>query len=142
MKFHAPKGRNTYCGPGAMSIVTGETTDDCTTICRQLTGRRQIQSMTPHEITATLIAMGHDARWQHTEYNENWQRPTLARWLGKRNPEQRRVMTIVFITGHFIVVGGQLTCDNKDPKPRHVKQSPYRRCRVKGWIEVTPGGET
>lgn len=56
--LHIVRGRNRYCGPAAVSAITGCTTDEAARLMRQRSGRRAIKGAYHYEVTAALRALG------------------------------------------------------------------------------------
>lgn len=133
IKWQKKHGDNSYCGPGAISLVTGESTDDIARRVREFSGRKAIKGMWPMEVVKVLHQLGYEAKYFSICANK----PTLAQWCRARSPELKQTMCIVFITGHFICVRGIMAADNEHPTPDFIKKFPYRRCRVKGWITIS-----
>ena len=85
--LHPAIGRNRYCGPGALAIVTGHSTDDAAKLLRHLTGRRAIYGVGPHWMMPALRALGFAVA-------ESW-----------APREGRRVRLADFVMGHVPSTG-------------------------------------
>lgn len=58
LKLHKPHGSNKWCGPTAMSAITGFSTDECAAVARMVSGKRAIRGLRWSHLTAALDAMG------------------------------------------------------------------------------------
>jgi hypothetical protein len=51
---HQIQGTNRYCGPAAIALLTGVTTDDAARVARRVSGRRYIKGMHNRDMVASL----------------------------------------------------------------------------------------
>jgi hypothetical protein len=134
------KGKIHYCGPSAISAVTGvsitwiEETAAFLHNVRNPYGRtrtaRGIKGMYEQEVIATLHHLGFDVI-QHPLAP----RTTFGQWLRKRDGEMRRAKCIVLVTGHYLAVHGlEVFCSNQGPKTE--ASTRYKRSRVQRVFEV------
>jgi len=110
MKIHQIHGKNSYCGPSAISPITGYSSDDAATVLRSLNGRRAIKGASQWDVRCALHAFGVDS----TEiYNApRGKGITLAQWL-KQSVEDRKAGVVFLIVAgwHYqVVCGRKATC--------------------------------
>jgi hypothetical protein len=118
------RGKNTWCGPAAMSAITGFDTDYCANELTRITGREVIKGVWPSELCKALFRMGyHPIRMPDGD-----KPPTLSQWL--RQPRDREDVYLVFITRHYIVVRGWEIIDNHTKVPVWHSKYHYQRKRV------------
>lgn len=116
-------GKTTWCGPSAMSILTGLSSDECAELLHENNPRAypdpsKIVGVATVDIVYTLRALGCDIgdtqhtkgkwgklykRWDEWGERQNYLRPTVAQWY--RDVETG--VYLVVVTGHFIVVEKQ-----------------------------------
>ncbi len=125
---------NKYCGPWALSLVSGATPDHCAWVIQQYRGnRRPVCGIKNRELLSALMSL-HLRVWDVFNFLYNLHmrqpQPTLAGWL-RKTPRIPDAPYIVNITGHYIVVKGRKVYDNHFPKGVFLRQCPYRRKRVK-----------
>ena len=154
-RLHRIRGRNTYCGPAALSALADISTDDAARRIRDITGDRAIRGVSPRDLHAAAKTFGLRLRW--TEYSRidheasrMYRRivrieyipapPTLGRYL-KDAPPGRHVIAV---TGHYIVAakdreGAVTLADslNRRPMP-DVAHFGARRIVRSTWIEYAP----
>lgn len=121
--------RNTWCGPAAISIITGLGYDEAIDLLKRVTGKRAIRGVSRNEMFRALQAIGWDCkdRWEYTKEH----RPTLAWWLRQRGDEEMDTTFLVNVTGHYVVVRGRKIADNLVMAPVWLREYPHRRKRVK-----------
>lgn len=141
-----PRGR-TWCGPAAMTVVTGKSYDDCCAAIlhsRNQHGREYVGRLTPrgftcdrgpafvkgtypYEIAGGLRAMG--VKLHSTPIGALGK--TLARFLRERTKEERDAYIIVGLRGHWIVVKGNKAWDSCTPaRGEWIRKMHSRRSRV------------
>ena len=109
---HGPR-RNRYCGPAALSIMTGRTTDECAANIRHLTGRRAVMMTDIGELVAVAAGMGVMLFHRHSFPNRGCpgRRPTLAAWLREsRNVRTAGRVYLVLAGRHWQVITGRRYC--------------------------------
>lgn len=137
---HGPKG-NRFCGPSALSAITGKLTDDTAALLRRQTGRRQITGTHPDQIVRALRTYGYEAKqvFGYT-YNQmskpDWKPLTLAGWL-KATPRPEGKVFLVDAGNHWQVISGRRyvcgqTKEIVSIRDKRVK----RRARVKAAWEI------
>ncbi len=118
---------NHYCGPAALSLLTGKSVDEVAAALRERFNRRAIFGVTGVAMREILRQYGHDPSPVLTDGS----RPTLARFLRMtkdRGPGER---FLINVTGHYLVLRGRKLYDNKNPEGVFVRQYAHRRKRVK-----------
>jgi len=133
-------GHNRYCGPGAVSIVTGRTAE-CAVRWMLLArgyepGDRNggIKGSWAREVGVALHSLGYTLGMGRSTSSP---RPTLARWLRERTPEQRRRTYLVSAGSHFLVVRGNKVACSITGEPVNLRAYPHRRYRVRTVYPVT-----
>lgn len=135
-------GRNRYCGPGAVSIITGRTAECAVRwiLAGRGYGPRErnggIKGTFGVEVGEALHALGYELGMSHSAAIDG-KRPTLARWLRERTPEQRRRTYLVSAGGHWIVVRGNKVACSITGAPVNLREYPHRRYRVRRYSRVT-----
>ena len=124
-KLKPVKGGNRFCGPAAISTITGISTDDASRIIRHITGRRQVTWTSTHEVHQAMQWRG----YRIVEKRMDGDNPTLARWLRER--QNRRATYLINVTNHWVVVRGNKFVDSKHRDPVNTRQAKGRRARVK-----------
>lgn len=154
---------NRYCGPAALSLLTGRHVDECTAQLRAnraswRPGRRHaIRGCFSQEILRVLHQWGFSSQALHEQ--SNWPKkqktvtktgafvlvkprtrvlgPTVAGFLRltrSRTPEQR---FFVATSTHFLVVRGRKIYDNLNPEGVFIREYRHRRYRITGAWEIT-----
>lgn len=132
---------NNFCGPAAVSAVTG-----CTAECavewfrlsrerragRTPTGRpRQIRGVWNHELRWVLTQLGYGSL--DVQYWAHGERPTLAAFLKNRS---KNALLVISYGGHLVVVKGNTAIDGSHRM--WAGDLPRRRARVKYAWAITP----
>jgi hypothetical protein len=150
-----------WCGPAAISAVTGESVSKIMNIMRQLSGRQTIKSVPYWLLQRTLATLGWEAVTLHkfdrrkvepkverlsasitvtsgigSEWVEAKQRPTLARYCREHRQDFQEHACIVGITGHYVAVYGRRFCDSHTSEPVFLRKSPHRRTRVEQVFQI------
>jgi hypothetical protein len=107
MKIHPVKQNgNRYCGPAAISALTGVGTKEAAALIREANGiTRPVKWTTTREITITLSHLGFEAPQVFSAAREK-RKPTLAGWL-KETPRPAGDVFLVAYGGHWGVVSGR-----------------------------------
>ena len=144
-----PKGHNTYCGPAAISIVTGAPTSEVSKVMRRgrPTHRRHqaVFGTDWRDLNYALKAYGLRLK-TIDRYQRNFSRrprPTLARWL-RENKELRTAGTVFIIDAgdHWQVVSGRRYCCGVVGKIVSIRDSRVkRRARVTEVFQVIREGK-
>lgn len=134
-----------WCGPSAVSALTGWSVDEAARWIWERRGRKGtpkgVQGTHRHEIRACLSAAGLGTIRISTrrEFNGHDDRPTLAEWMRKRGPELRRATVLLVVGNHYVVVRGRKFVDSGTMTPTSISKAPYRRARVnEAYVVVKP----
>jgi hypothetical protein len=139
LALHTPHGKNRYCGPTALSAITGLSTDACAAVVRQVNPRkRSVKGMDDWELIAAIRALGGQARLLHVSAPMT-PKQTLAQWLDQRSEELRGQVLVVTAGWHYMtVLRDTMVCSLTRREKRHIASSPNLRCQLKSVIAVTP----
>lgn len=139
---------NRYCGPLVLAGVLGTSTAQAAALVRRHTGVRYVKGLLFDRLKATLAGEGVDVYEWPVPRNEvayfgrkKLRGPTFATWLRYcRTLAATRKTFIILLTGHYVVIKGNLFADTKTKGewvPIH--QAPHRRCRVVRVLEIITG---
>lgn len=130
LMLHKPRGKNPYCGPTAMSAITGFTSDECAAVARMVGGRRFIKGMYNNELIKALNMMGVTlvpfAVPQKT-----------AREAIDALPDEVRQRIVVMSAGHHYqtFLRETMVCSLSDHELVHINSMPKPRAKVsKLWL--------
>ena len=146
MKLHSVKKPDrkvmrTWCGPGALALITGRTVKFCATklaeqanVVRKWTrGRhtfRSIKGVYNQEMTGALHAMGFEAVPLKI-LPETGEVPTLAAYMREQNTEQFRGVVLLQVTTHYLVAHRGIVADNSNLEGKPwADWKKYRRARL------------
>ena len=127
--------KNRYCGPGALSAITGRTTDEMALLLRKVSGKRAIKGVGRAWMLMALNHMGYGAVRQWVDIDHT--RPTLAAWL-KSAVRPEGTIFLVSAGNHWQVISGRrFVCSQTKEivSLRHPKV--HRRSRVKDAWRIT-----
>jgi len=127
------KGDNSYCGPAAISLLTGHHVTLCCHYVRRVRmNSRPVKSVSNGTMLDALKLMGKTTR-EIPVHGE----PTLVglvRQLRLRKPAQR---FLIRTTTHFLVLSGRKVYDNHNPDGTWFGKYNHRRYRVLACWEVS-----
>src|SRR5271170_4688566 len=154
-----------WCGPAAISAVTGEPVSKIVATMKQLSGKRCIKGVSTGLLQRTLTMLGWEAvtLWRFDAERVNgtterisasitvtggfttkfvpWKkRPTLARYCRQHREDFQEHACIVETTGHYVAVYGRRFCDNFTKEPVFLRKSPHRRARVQRVLQIKKVG--
>ena len=144
---HDLRGTRLWCGPAALSAVTGLPTsvirDAVQTVRRD---RRPVQGMNRQLLVLTLTHLGFGAE---LFWSDSWQpefrKPTLVQFHKSFRHHLDRSPILINVTGHFVALQGDLFVDSWFKEPVAFCPPPVRRRRVEAaWkifrqvLDVTP----
>jgi hypothetical protein len=142
MKLHTitgiPKGRTNWCGPSAVSVITGLPYIDSLNLMKDRRGNtRALKGTSNNEVRAALLRRGYVLAFSPLPDDK----PTLARWLRERPKEKVREMALLVVSNHYIVVHGRKACDGWTKSPVFTSEFPKRRRRVEKvwWVREIEG---
>lgn len=139
MKIHPvnrTKRGNSYCGPAALSILTGFDTDHCARVIRNETGVRAVKATTASAMHCSIRAIGLGMH-QFDAYTHR-AKPTLAAWLRENKHHRTAGRVFLVLAGrHWQVISGRryacsLTSEIVSVRDPRVK----RRARVLEVYEI------
>ena len=167
MKIHPvikPRNKarhNRYCGPCALSILTGQDTGECASAIRSLSGVTAVRGTYPAQLMDALEYFGfkviganypplnnhwfrdhealHDVDGRLYEAKRNLKNaPTLAGWL-KQNKDIRTSGRVFLVCAgwHWQVISGRRYACGLTKDIVSVKNAPKRRARVSGVWEIS-----
>jgi hypothetical protein len=154
-----------WCGPAAISAVTGEKVSTVVQWMKQLSGKRSIKGVSKGLMQRTMTMLGWEASTIQkfdseringgterigssivvvsgfsTKYVPWKKRPTLARYLREHRADFQEHACIVELTGHWVAVYGRRFCDNHTKEPVFLRSSPHRRARVQSVLQIKKVG--
>ncbi len=119
----------TWCGPSAISALTGWTVDEAARWIWAHRGRKGtpqgIRGTLSGEVRSCLSAAGLGTSRLRVEGT-----PTLAQWLRRRGPELRKATVLIVAGNHWIVVKGRKLVDSHTKTPVGIGKAPHRRKRI------------
>lgn len=147
-----------WCGPAALSAVTGKPTSYVVQAIRQSVNpayrNKPVKGISNEilrragELLGCEMVKHFDYAMEHRNmFNAprplfqtvKWNPPTLAKFCRDHKELLRHEILIINITGHFVTVSGRSFIDNHTGKPVPLSKAPFRRARVHvAWI-VRPG---
>jgi len=137
-RLHKPHGKNKFCGPTALSALTGISKDDIAAIVREYSGRRAVMGMHNHEafevVNQLKGSMGTMA------IGKPGGRTTLAQWMAGRTDAQRAMLTLVNVTDHYVaVLGDNVVCSLQRGEKLNIASARCRNFRfVRAWHITLP----
>jgi len=108
IKLHEPHGKNRWCGPAVLSILTGISTDDASRFIREKISpdRRMVTRTYTWEILCALSHFGID----NESIGKPYQRATLAKWLRESKRPAGNVYLVIAANHWQIVTGRRYIC--------------------------------
>lgn len=110
MKLHPINGKNRYCGPAAISAITGASTDDAAYAIRQSSGQRFVKGAHWNDVLSSLRSSG-------VTSNLVYEAPrgkglTFAQWRRHSKEDREAGAVFLIVSGwHYQVVSGRrATC--------------------------------
>lgn len=139
LSFHKPHGKNRYCGPGALSAVTGLSSDDIAAIARfNHPGRGPVRGMSNAELVAVVECLGGKA--ELVGIGSPAAKQTLAQWLDARPDHLREKMLVINVTGHYVAaLRDKVICTLQGREAQHILSARCRRWVFKrAWAITLP----
>ena len=132
--------KNRYCGPCAISIITGMTTGEAARLLRHVSGRKSIKGTYTSEVTDALEMCNIKAIYQDFGLRLSYSKgPTLARFL-KHTVKERNAKRVFLISAgrHWQVIQGRRIVCGILKEPTSVRdKSVRRRKRVNKCYELS-----
>ncbi|MFM1815824.1 MAG: hypothetical protein RLZ98_2519 [Pseudomonadota bacterium] len=130
------KRRKTWCGPTAVSAITGIDPAEVHRVIQHSRGGKAVMGTYPHELELALNHFGYRLVWVEDRSADP---PTLATW--ERERADMEAAYIVMVTGHWVAVRGRWFCDTfTRGEPVPIKKAPRRRKRVQHVYKVVMRG--
>jgi hypothetical protein len=124
-------GSNRYCGPAALSIITGMDTGRCAKFFRKISGKRAIRGLHHHHMLKGLALLGYEAHTCVILPKQN-----LLQWA-KENCMILEPLYLLSVGHHYALVQKDQYCCGIVKNPVKLSESPYARKRVNQvWIIV------
>ena len=129
-----PSSRARYCGPSALSIITGLSYMETLMLLKaekqKNHPRKAISSMVikgtdPVYMRRVLTKLGY--RLEEVPIREQM---TFAKWLRSRSPELRKEMVLIVAGNHYMVTEGNKACDGIVREPVFISKMKGRRKRM------------
>jgi len=142
MKIHdVTPGKNRFCGPAAVSALTGRPVDEVVRVFHAKTPHARVKGTHLSDLVQVLFEYGLTVK-PHAIYDYADNRPTLAGWLKVSKTD--RVPGRVFLLNaghHWVVVSGRRAVCGITKTVVSVRQYPKRRARVTRVWEVKETGK-
>jgi len=137
-----PKVR-TWCGPSVVAAFSGQPIEHVAHWLWTRRGNRNgngtargVRSTGTSELRAALGAAGFNTGMLAVAQTDDGKAPTLAYWLRKRTPDQRKRAFVINVGEHWVAVRGNKFVDSFTLDPVFIRKAPHRRARVRRIIEV------
>lgn len=133
---HATGDNNQFCGPSALSILTGMNTGEAARLIRHVSGKRAVMGTHPHDLARALILCGLRV---HTVPLQSGPKLTLAQWL-KMTVKQRTAGRVFLLVArnHWQVISGRRYCCGQTGEIISIADKRCRkRARVTQVFEIT-----
>lgn len=134
-----PKGRARWCGPSAVSIITGLPYMSSLELLKRERFKRGgyidrssvvVKGTNNEEMRMALFNAGYVLRPIHFRYGI-----TFARFLRERRPDLVNETILVEATEHYMVCRGRKAADSKTGDPVFLSKMPGRRMRIeRAWL--------
>jgi hypothetical protein len=154
MKVKREERSNTFCGPAALSLITGKHVDECVkevhayrNLCKDPDccdpALRSVRGMSNTEMLRVLLNMKHQNTpvsslfgYDTSSLKENPTLVTFMRWLKRQGRWDAKKVYLLNTTGHYVVMKGIKLFDNRNPEGVFFGKYNRRRVRVKYAWEV------
>lgn len=127
---HSGPRKNRYCGPSALSAITGLSTGDTAAPLRKVSGKRKIVGTATCHMKTALEQLGyHTGCAFDYEHLPAKGRPTLLQWAKQRDDLSETYL--LSVGHHWAVVQGRRYVCGMVNRIVPIKQAPKKRARVK-----------
>lgn len=131
-----PEGIRKWCGPAAISIITGNRVAYAAGKFAKLKyGKfrpKMVRGVGNFDMLYVLDWMGYETVRLH---DKDAKRQTLGAWINTYSSRYHRAICLVNVTNHYVVTHMGQVADNHKPKGCPVGEHPSRRCKIKAvWI--------
>ncbi len=133
-----------WCGPAALSAITGFGTAEIHRVLEAVTHRKSIKAVGTWEFHETARRLGCEIApvlelRGNPDFFDKKTRPTLVQFAREHREILKHHAIVVALTSHYVVLSGRRFVDSHEPTPIHFLKAPHRRARVESaWI-ITPG---
>jgi hypothetical protein len=128
MKVNRAVHSNTYCGPAALSLLTGQHVDICTHLLKKFrNSTRPVAGVYNREVFNVLDYFGFIATPLPPCTGAG---QTVAGFLRNLQDREPDAMYLINTTHHYLVLRGRKLFDNHHPEGIFIRQYPHRRSRV------------
>jgi hypothetical protein len=135
MTLKKPHGKNKFCGPAVISILTGYSTDDAATVIRSVSGDRAVKGCYTGHLRLTLLKFG-IGTFRINTFGES-----LGEWL-KLRERSKDDLFLVVTDGHFqIVRSDQYICGMTKKLVSVNSKKVNKRSRITDVFRVVMTGE-
>lgn len=128
------KFKNRYCGPAAVSAITGCSTGVAAHLMRAHSGRRSIKGSFTGELRAAFDKLGYTMNPVSIGPSAG---VTIAQWLRETTRERRSRVFLLLIGHHWAVVQGKRYVCSLQREVCFYRDAPMRRARFHRAWEVT-----
>lgn len=130
----APKNHNRWCGPAAVSAITGVDTAQAASLFRAVNGKRSVKGTSIIDMKLVLARLGvHTAK--ATLYKKGEQ-PTLSRWIDDTRAERRGRAFLIVAGMHWRLVQRDAYVCGLTGRVVDVSEAPGPRSRVTHVFEL------
>jgi hypothetical protein len=145
LKLHRPTGKNRYCGPAALSAMTGFTTDQCAAVIRMVSGKTMVKGASTGEMINAIRAMGGHTTWspyrtsKYLAESIGKTRITVEQYMRERGDgDGRNVPCLIVTNDHFLMSLRDMIVDTRHKDPVHYLSCSSARKYVTSVYPVTP----
>lgn len=131
-----------WCGPAAISAVTGEPTSKIMELARYVTGKPTVKGLSVGALKGVLSRLGYRVDDVYSfgsvfcQTGGTATAPTLAKWTRENAATFSKLPCVVLVSNHYVTVKGRTLIDNHVPTGAPLKKAPWRRARVARVLRV------
>ena len=133
------EARPAYCGPYAISAITGKTIDAVEDALNKRRGHppgTRVKTTWSQENKYIVRNLGFNATTVFKNRGPNRCGPTFATWLRERKGPDMQHSYLVLVTKHWVAVKGRKMIDTFTGTPVFIGKAPHRRKRVQVVIRI------
>lgn len=141
---HVKNNANRFCGPSAVSAITGMPSGDAARLIRYVSGKRSVMGTGDSEVRRALAMCGVTTRPIHTPWWVNDRKPhklapTLAGWFKETVAMRSAGRVFLIVAGHHwqVVSGRRYVCGLVEQIISITDKRVKRRAKVQRVYEVT-----
>lgn len=135
--------KNRYCGPSAISAVTGMTTGEAARLLRHVSGRKAIKGSSVMDVTSALEMCNIKCTYKSFGLKLGRSKgPTLAAWFRHTVKERTAKRVFLIVAGHHfqLVQGRRIVCGILGEPTSIRDKKVKRRARVSNVYELSSLG--